>query len=95
MKLACVVREGTGALAKLLRRKEAMEDPTIVDLVSQAIHQAKSAQGQSGVDEARREFALAITHLEDARMRINRGFAMMVGKLHDADVEAADTDSPR
>lgn len=64
-----------------------MEDPTIVDLITQAIAASESAQGESGVGEVRREFALAITHLEDARMRVNRGFARMKGTLVNSDVE--------
>ena len=43
-------------------------------------------KNQSGPDAAR-EFSIAITAVEDAIMRTNRGMAMREGRFHVADVE--------
>ena len=39
---------------------------------------------------AAREFSLAVTALEEARMRFTRGYAMLSGRYNPADLEAID-----
>lgn len=46
------------------------------------------AQRGTTSEAAKREFAIAKHHLEDAIMRVNRGFAFMGGVYQTADVEA-------
>jgi hypothetical protein len=63
---------------------------TIVSQLLEAqarISEAKDALG-GGNGEAAREFALANTAVEDAIMRVNRGFAKRDGVFKTADVEA-------
>jgi hypothetical protein len=44
---------------------------------------------ESGISgEAQRELALALTGLEEVRMRVNRGMAHVFGRFNEVDVEA-------
>jgi hypothetical protein len=54
-----------------------------------AVTQAKEELG-GGTPAAAREFALANTAIEDAIMRVNRGFAFKHDHFAVADVEASD-----
>lgn len=55
-------------------------------LTSLDAHRAGCAPG----DPAGREFSLAITHLEDAKMRLTRGLAKRTGVFNEVDLEHPD-----
>lgn len=67
---------------------------TIVEQIT-AAKEAAEAERDRGAGPASREFALAITHLEDAAMRVNRAFAIRQGIEGSADVEAGRSASQR
>ena len=60
---------------------------TIVELLSQAYGQIDACQAVSENGEAKREYALAKTAIEDAIMRTNRAFSKERGIFGVADVE--------
>lgn len=64
-----------------------MEDVTIVNILLAAQGYA-TEQREGPYDEGTREFALAVTAIEDAIMRVNRGFAKRAGTFTVADVQA-------
>jgi len=65
-----------------------METITIVEKLLEVQAEVARARG-SAAGPAAREFAIALTHLEDAVMRVNRGFAIQKdGEVSTADVQA-------
>ena len=60
--------------------------PTIKELLDEAIALLDAYRAHNP-GTAAREFALAITHLEDAQMRATRGIAMTLDKFNPADPE--------
>jgi hypothetical protein len=60
---------------------------TFVELVAEATEKADAHRRTYGGSAAGREFALAVTALEDAQMRFTRGLAMVQGKFAPADLE--------
>jgi hypothetical protein len=66
-----------------------MEGATFVELANRA--QARAVELRNAAPgPAAREFALAITALEDAQMRFTRGMAMVKGRFAPADLERDD-----
>jgi hypothetical protein len=64
-----------------------MESITIVEKLLEVQAEVARARG-SEAGPAAREFAIALTHLEDAVMRVNRGFAIQKdGEVTTADVQ--------
>lgn len=63
--------------------------PTVKQLVDQAVDRVRAVQGDHR-DPGAREFALAITHLEDAQMRFTRGLAIRQGKFNPVDLEKSE-----
>ncbi len=61
------------------------EDLTIIDHLNSAA--AKITERQNVSLNGKREYAIALTHIEDAVMRVNRGVAMDTGQFNPADVE--------
>lgn len=74
---------------------------TVAQLLDEAWDRVNDAQGETaragGLGHAMREYALAKTAIEDARMRYNRGRAMQFGmfKPVDLDAEDAHVEQPR
>ena len=64
-------------------------EQTVVDLIEEAIARC-DARRQNNPGAPAREFAIAITALEDARMRFTRGLAMVQGCFNPVDLEAPD-----
>lgn len=64
-----------------------MEDRTIVALLA-AAREALRLKITDNPGAPAREFSIAITAVEDAMMRTNRGVAMTTGQFYEADVEA-------
>lgn len=62
-------------------------EQTVKDLIDEAIARA-NARRENNPGPPAREFALAITALEDAQMRFTRGLAMVQGKFAPVDLEA-------
>ncbi len=60
---------------------------TIVKQLNEASDAIRARQDIAG-GTAKREFAIALTAIEDAVMRVNRGFAIDEGVFAPADVEA-------
>ena len=59
--------------------------------IRERVHDAHAQQpADDGSGPPARDFALAITHLEDAQMRFTRGLAKLQGAYLPADLEAAD-----
>ena len=63
------------------------EDVTIVNILLAAQGYLTYARDDSGYGPAAREFSIAITAVEDAIMRTNRGFAHLNDMFTVADVE--------
>jgi hypothetical protein len=61
--------------------------PTIVGLLRHALTELHETRG-SGAFPEDREFSIAITEIENAIMRVNRGFARKHNVLTEADVQA-------
>lgn len=62
-----------------------MDDYTVVELLERAAQRIKNTSNDGG--RVAREFAIAVTHIEDAQMRFTRGLAMVQGKFAPADME--------
>lgn len=63
--------------------------PTLVELLTNVLTECEEKREQRHPHhDASREFAIAATHIEEAIMRINRGFAKQYGQFQIADVEA-------
>lgn len=60
---------------------------TVVEHIEAAIEDLRSVQASAASGEAKREFALAITAFEEARMRTNRGYAHVAGLFREVDVQ--------
>lgn len=60
---------------------------SVVGTLLKAQEELETARNHSSDGGAAREFSLAITAIEDAIMRANRGFAKNVGVFKVADVE--------
>lgn len=65
-----------------------IEDLTFVDLVGLAFTKATVEFNDAESGSAKREFAIAKTHLEDAVMRFTRGRSMSLGVFHVTDTES-------
>lgn len=63
-----------------------MPEFTVVELLEAATRQIQSQP--SDQPGAAREFAIAITHIEDARMRFTRGYAKQNGEFRPVDLES-------
>ena len=61
---------------------------TFIQLIELAIEQAKSEKSDGCPPPAAREFSIAVTALEDASMRFNRGMAIKNGLFEQRDVQA-------
>lgn len=61
---------------------------TVVEDLNSARNALTVARDYVTIPAAAREFALAITAIEDAIMRTNRGFAKEYGKFSESDVQA-------
>lgn len=64
------------------------DDYTVVELLELVAARIR-AQRLIAASDSGREFALAITHLEDAQMRYTRGRAMETNQFHPGDLDAA------
>ncbi len=58
-----------------------------LDQVKDDVSEKRLVATNENRGDAAREFALAITHLEDAQMRVTRGVAMMNGVFNEVDLE--------
>jgi hypothetical protein len=67
-----------------------MFNQTVKQMLDHCVEVCRQRQGQinSGDGSASREFALAITAIEEAQMRYTRGRAIMLGKFAPADLDA-------
>lgn len=70
-------------------QEPAIDDLTFVDLTGLAFTKAGMWLGATTDPNAKREFALSKTALEEAVMRFNRGAAMAAGVFEVADLESA------
>jgi hypothetical protein len=61
--------------------------PTVVSILKQALTALENIREDTGRSPAAREFSIAITAVEDAIMRTNRGFAIGLDRFTVADVE--------
>lgn len=62
---------------------------TVKEQIDNLINEVRSLQSQQTHSQggASREFALAITHLEDAQIRATRGLAKLQGDFNPADLQ--------
>lgn len=65
-----------------------IDDLTFVDLVGLAFTRAGVGLNATSLPAAKREYALARTHLEDAVMRFTRGRSMDLGVFSVSDTES-------
>lgn len=68
---------------------------SVLNDIAEEIGELSASEGASSNGEAAREFAIACTHLEDAIMRINRGFARKQGTFRVSDVQGGGRRLPR
>jgi hypothetical protein len=64
-----------------------IEELTFVDVTGLAYTRAKAYQADSESPSAKREYALAMTAIEDAVMRFNRARSIDLGIFHVTDTE--------
>lgn len=60
---------------------------TVKEHIDAAVEGIENLEPRGSRTEADRELSLAITHLEDAQMRVTRGLAKHLGKFNPADLE--------
>jgi hypothetical protein len=60
---------------------------TVKEHLDAAIAGIEALEPRGSRSEADRELSLAITHIEDAQMRVTRGLAKHLGKFAPADLE--------
>jgi hypothetical protein len=68
-------------------RETTVQSRTFVELIGEATEKADALRRTYQGAQAGREFALAITALEDAQMRFTRGLAMVQDKFAPVDLE--------
>jgi len=77
-----------GAVLLNQPEEQAEEKATLVEHLQAAIAYVQTAQAATDLGPAKREFALSITHLEDAVMRFNRGRGIILqGCIATVDLE--------
>lgn len=65
-----------------------MSPPTVIALLDDAGQGIEDLAFRGSRTSADRELSVALTHIEDAKMRVNRGFAKHLGVFGHTDLQA-------